>query len=119
MILRDVVQEFISADSPIALRGKSQELDFIHGLYSHIDSARSFGGLRPVTDGKAVMWTLKGGIHQLLQDCKKESDPEHLFNLFKREEANMDIVMEKDAKIAKLEQSVESLSKLLASLDNP
>lgn len=117
-ILREAIKEFIPKDSPVALNGK-EELDFIHSLYSHIDSGRSFGGLKPVTDGQAIMWTDQEGINELLADCKKESDPDYLFSLYKKETEHINIIEEKDAKIAKLEKAVESLSKTIASMDSP
>ncbi len=118
LILREAVKDSIPADSPVALNGR-EELDFVHSLYTHIDSSRTFGGLKPVSDNKAIMWTQQEGVDELLENCEKESDPDYLFTQFKKDADNVDILMEKDAKIAKLEKALESLSKTLSSMEGP
>jgi len=44
-ILQEAILGLIPADSPV-VSGAKHELDFIHNLFSHIDSTRAFGGLK-------------------------------------------------------------------------
>ena len=112
------MQEMIPTDSPVALNGK-HELNFIHSLFTHIDSGRAFGGLKPVSDGNAILWTRDQGVQYLMEDCERESDPDHIYTLYKREEEQNDILAEKDALIAKLKKKADTLSRQLGSLDSP
>lgn len=109
LMLREATQKLIQDDSPLALNGK-KELDFIHTLFANIDSGHTFGGLGCVSDGRARMWTREEGIESLKQDCLKESDPEHLYVLYKEEIGQKEIMEEKDSEIAKLRKTVKSLS---------
>ncbi len=109
-ILQEAILELIPSDSPVS-SGTKHELDFIHSLFSHIDSTRAFGGLRKVSDGESMMWTAQEGVDVLVEDSNRESDPEMIYYMYKKEEELKSIMEEKDAKIAKLEKTIDSLSK--------
>ncbi len=108
LILREATQHMIQQDSPVALNGK-RELDFIHTLFSYIDSGRDFGGLKCVTDGRALMWTSEEGAEMLREDNMKQTHPDNLYRQYKREEEAHDEMEEKDAEIAELKKQIHDL----------
>lgn len=108
LILREATQDMIQEDSPVALNGK-HELDFIHTLFSYIDSGREFGGLKCVTDGRALMWTSEEGAEMLREDCMNQTNPDNLYRQYKREEEAHDELEEKDVEIAELKKKLNAL----------
>ena len=112
IILREVTQEMIQDDSPVALNGK-RELDFLHTLLTHIDSKHEFGGLKCVSDGNNILWTLDEGVTLLLDDCARESNPDHLYSLCQKEQQQNIQMKVKDDEIAKLQKKVKDLSSKL------
>lgn len=115
IILREVTQDMIQDDSPIALNGK-HELDFLYTLITHIDSKHEFGGLKCVSDGKTVMWTADEGVKLLLDDCSRESDPDHLYSLCQNEQHQNLQMKLKDEEICQLQNKVKELSTRLEGM---
>jgi hypothetical protein len=95
----------IPSDSPMALNGE-EELQFFSSLYVHIDSSRTFAGLRPITDETGTMWVTEKSKSLLLQESAIESKPESVYDAFAREEIRNEELMEKDRKIAQLEKAL-------------
>ena len=118
LVLREATKDLISKNSPVAMNGK-HELDFISDLFTHIDSGRSFGGLKMVSDGNAIMWTVDEGINELREDCMEQSDPDNLYTNYQKEKDEKYILEEKDVKIAQLEKKINTLSRQVGDLDNP
>ena len=58
-----------------------------------------------------MMWTAQEGVDVLVADSNRESDPEMIYYMYKKEEEQKSIMEEKDAKIAKLEKTIDMLSK--------
>jgi serine/threonine protein kinase len=97
----------IPSDSPIALNGE-QELQFFSSLYVHIDSSRTFAGLRPITDETGTMWVTEKSKMLLLQESAFESKPESVYDAFAREEIRNEELVEKDRKITQLEKALRN-----------
>jgi len=95
----------IPSDSPMALNGEG-ELHFFSSLFVHIDSSRTFAGLRPITDETGTMWVTEKSKLMLLQESALESKPESVYDAFAREELRNEEVTEKDKKIAHLEKAL-------------
>jgi hypothetical protein len=117
-ILREAVKDYIPSDSPVAMNGK-HELHFLHSLFSHIDSSRTFGGLKPVSDGQATMWTNEEGVKYLHDDSQRESDPARIYSLYQQEQEQKNILEEKDATIAKLEEQLKALTMKTVDPNSP
>ena len=57
------------------------ELQSMHDFFLHIDADATFCGLRPITDGKSMMWTGENGSKLLQEESDQEINPEYLQNL--------------------------------------
>jgi len=95
----------IGFNSPVALN-KEAEMQFLSSLYLHIDSACNYAGLRPITDGAGSMWVTEQSKIQLLEESAKESRPERVYEIYAREEAEVEKMEEKERKIAQLEKAL-------------
>lgn len=104
-ILHEVAQNMIGFNSPVALN-KEAEMQFLSSLYLHIDSACNYAGLRPITDGAGSMWVTEQSKIQLLEESAKESRPERVYEIYAREEAEVEKMEEKERKIAQLEKAL-------------
>lgn len=104
-ILHEVAHSMISSQSPVALNGEA-EMQFLGSLYLHIDSARAYGGLRPITDDSGTMWVTEESKEQLIKESAQESKPERVYEIYAREEAEFDKMEGKQRKIAQLEKAL-------------
>jgi len=118
LILREATQKMIRIESPIALYGK-RELDFIHTLFTYIDGGADFGGLQCVSDGRSRMWTVDRGVEVLKQDCSKQTDPNYLYSLYKKEEEESDLIKAKTAEIAELKKKMKWFQSQFGEYFNP
>lgn len=111
-ILHEVVHGMINSQSPVALNGEA-EMQFLSSLYLHIDSARAYGGLRPITDDSGTMWVTEESKKQLIQESAEESKPERVYEIYTREEAEFDKIEGNQRKIAQLEKALRKSQKEL------
>lgn len=109
-ILHRVSHSLIASQSPVALNGET-EMQFLSSLYLHIDSNRSYGGLRPATDESGTMWVTEESKLQLLEETSEESKPERVYEIYAREEAEMNKMQENESKIAQLEKALRKTTK--------
>ena len=114
-ILHQVCHQMIPKDSPIALNGES-EPQFLSSLYSHIDKGKTYAGLRPITDDTGTMWVSVESRRTLLLETSEESRPERIYELYAREEAEMDKMEQKDIRIAQLEKELRRSQKKIEEL---
>ena len=111
-ILHEVAHSMINSQSPVALNGEA-EMQFLSSLYLHIDSARAYGGLRPITDDSGTMWVTEESKEQLIQESAQESKPERVYEIYAREEAEFDKIEGNQRKIAQLEKALRKSQKEL------
>ena len=119
-MLYQVCREMIPRDSPVASIG-DEELQFFHTFFEHIDTERAFCGLRPVSDGNAVLWTSSKGSKILQTEAEKESDFDSMYETL--EASNIDPTIEdqlaqKDKKIHELESVLNALEEELGNGHN-
>lgn len=114
-MLHQVCHQMIRKDSPIALNGES-EPQFLSSLYSHIDKGKTYAGLRPITDDTGTMWVSVESRRTLLLETAEESRPERIYELYAREEAEMDKMEQKDIRIAQLEKELRRSQRKIEEL---
>jgi len=103
-ILREIMSESIEGEETATENGE-EDLLFFENMLLHIDSEKSFGGLRPVSDTMNMIWTSDTGVRVLKEESKKELDPEKLENMLIATEAPKK-AYDEDAKIAELERKL-------------
>ncbi len=115
-ILHQACHLTIPHDSPVALNGEP-ELQFFSSLFIHIDSMRSYSGLRPVTDSKATMWVAEKSRKQLIEESQRESNPDRVHELFMKEKeketelVDTSVNDEKERRIEQLEKALRKVTK--------
>jgi hypothetical protein len=105
LLHKAVHSNLICPGSAIALNDE-EELQFFSSLYIHIDSSRTFAGLRPITDETGTMWVTEESKNLLIKESTFESNPERVYEAFATEEIRYEELMEKDRKIAQLEKAL-------------
>lgn len=119
-MLYQVCRELIPRDSPVASIG-DEELQFFHTFFEHIDTERAFCGLRPVSDGNAVLWTSSKGSKILQSEAEKELDTESMYKILEANNTDptiMEELAQKDKKIHELESVLNALEEELGNGNN-
>lgn len=80
-ILHEVTQKMIEDENSISADSAADELHFLQDFFQHIDSEQTFCDLRPVTDGKSILWTTEDVSRLLQKESEWEANPKNLHKL--------------------------------------